>query len=344
MRWRCPTLMVLSGQAEFVRDGDGLALDGFVHDGRAVFELEFFRAAQRDFQAVGEVVGDVVAANREHAGVLDDAADIDDVIGGAAADVNDERAEFLLLVREQRERGGEAVEDDFVHLNLKAFDEADGVLEAVRVAVDDVDIHFEPRAEHPDGIGDAVLAVHKKMLADGVDDIVLGREIDGLGVFDDILNVVVGNLAVGGNHGMDAAVVEAADVAAGDAEINIADFRAGHVFGLDDGVPHVLLGLFRVHDFALADAARTRLAEADDVQRAVGGLFADHGADFRRANFQTDNDVRVVKHFSSALVQVLSFSAQPTGAALASIQRTGTLLATAKSAEAMALLLRCPKS
>src|ERR1017187_631645 len=98
----------------------------------------------------------MVAANGEDSGMFDDAADIDNVIGRAAADVNDERAEFLLLVREERERGGKAVEDDFVHLNLKPLDDADGVLEAVRIAVDNVDIHFEPRAEHPDWIGDAV--------------------------------------------------------------------------------------------------------------------------------------------------------------------------------------------
>ena len=46
----------------------------------------------------------------------------------------------------------------------------------------------------------------------------------------------------------------------------------------------------RVHDLALAHAARARLAEADDVQRAVGVLLADNGADFRRADFQTDDD------------------------------------------------------
>src|ERR1017187_9430369 len=102
----------------------------------------------------------MVAANGEDSGMFDDPADIDNVISGAAADINDERAEFLLLVREERERGGEAIEDDFVHLNLKPLDDADGVLEAFRIAVDAVDIPLEPRAEHPDGIGDAVLAVH----------------------------------------------------------------------------------------------------------------------------------------------------------------------------------------
>ena len=235
----------LERQAEFVGDGDGLAFDFLVQQRGAVFELELFRAAQRHFQAVGQVVGNMVAADRQHAGVLDDAVGIDDVIGRAAADVNDQRAEFLLLVGQQRERRGEAVEDDFVHLQLQAFDEADGVLQAVGVAVDDVNVHFQPRAEHADGIGDAVLAVHEKMLADGVDDVVFRGQIDRLGVLDHVLHVVLGNFAVGGNHRMHAAIVEAADVAAGHAEINVADFHVGHLLGLDDGVAHVLLGLGR---------------------------------------------------------------------------------------------------
>ena len=86
-----------------------------------MFEFQFFRAAQRHFQAVGQIVGNVVAADRQHAGVPDDAVGINDVIGRAAADVNDQRAEFLLLARQQRERRGQAVEDDFVHFQLQAL-------------------------------------------------------------------------------------------------------------------------------------------------------------------------------------------------------------------------------
>ena len=97
-----------------------------------------------------------------------------------------------------------------------------------------------------------------------------GGQVDGLGVLDHVLHVVFGDLAVGGDDRMHAAIVEAADVAAGDAEIDAADFHIGHLLGLDDGVAHVLLGQRRVGDFALAHAARARLAEADDVQRAVG--------------------------------------------------------------------------
>ena len=126
--------------------------------------------------------------------------------------------------------------------SCRPLTDADGVLQPVQIAVNDMHVHLEPRAQHADGIGHAVLAVHEKMLADGVEDAVLGRQVDGLGVLDHVLHVVLGDLAVGGHHRMHAAVVEAADVAAGDAEINAADLHVGHLLGLDDGVADVLLG------------------------------------------------------------------------------------------------------
>ena len=117
-----------------------------------------------------------------------------------------------------------------------------------------------------------------------------GGQVDGLGVLDDVLHVVFRDLAVGGDDRMHAAVVEAAHVAAGDAEIDAADFDIGHLLGFDNGVAHVLLGSGRIGDFAFAHAAGAGLAEADDVQRAVGAEFADHGADLGGADFQPDDD------------------------------------------------------
>ena len=123
MRCRCSTLTVLSGRPSSLVMVMRPAFRRLVHERRAVFELQFFRAAQRHFQAVGQIVGNVVAADRQHAGVLDDAVGIDDVIRRAAADVNDQRAQFLLLVRQQRERRREAVENNFLHFKLQAFHE-----------------------------------------------------------------------------------------------------------------------------------------------------------------------------------------------------------------------------
>ncbi len=118
------------------------------------------------------------------------------------------------------------------------------------------------------------------MLAHGVNDGVLGGQIDRLRIFHHVLHIVLGNFAVGGNHRMHAAIVETANMPAADAEIHAADFHVGHLLGLEHRRAQILLDLFGIDDLALAHAARARLAEADDVQRAVGVLFADHDANF----------------------------------------------------------------
>ena len=161
------------------------------------------------------------------------------------------------------------------------------------MAMNHVHVHFQPRTKHADRIGDAILAVHKKMLADGVNDAVFRGQINCFGVLDHVLDIVVGNFTVGGHHRMHAAIIETTYVRTGDTEINVPDLDIGHLLGLDDGIADVLLGLGRINDLAFAHTAGARLAEADDVQAAAGRVgvsFADDGAYLGRADFQTDND------------------------------------------------------
>ena len=72
--------------------------------------------------------------------------------------------------------------------------------------MDDVDIHLDAGAEHADGVGNTILAVHEEMLPNRMDHVVLSRQVDGLGVLDDVLDIVFRNLAVGRDHGVHAPV------------------------------------------------------------------------------------------------------------------------------------------
>ena len=92
----------LKRQAEFVGDRNRLALGGLVEKAVAVLDLELLGAAERHFQTIRQIVRDMIAADREHARVLDDPVGINDIVGRPAADVDDQRAEFLLLVRQHQ--------------------------------------------------------------------------------------------------------------------------------------------------------------------------------------------------------------------------------------------------
>ena len=103
----------------------------------------------------------MIPADGQHAGVLDNAVGINNIIGRATADIDHEGTHFLLLVAQQRQRRRQSVKDDVVNLQLQAFDGANGILEPVEIP----------------------------MLTDGVNHVVLGGQIDRFGVLNHVLNI-----------------------------------------------------------------------------------------------------------------------------------------------------------
>ena len=98
--------------------------------------------------------------------------------------------------------------------------------------------------------------------------------------------------------------VEAADVAAGDAGVDLADPAVGHQLGF---LEHALDRRHRrldVDDDALLQAARRLRAEADDVERAVGRDLGDDRDDLRRADVEADDQILVVLHHRSCTVSL----------------------------------------
>src|SRR4051812_6093634 len=289
----------LGGQTELVGGGHGLAFVLFIHASGAVLNFQFLGFSERDLEPVSQVVGDVVTAHGQDTGVLDDAIAVNDELGGAASNIDDESAHLFLFTGQQSERRGEPVKNNGFNFDLEPFHRANRILEPVEVPVHDVHVHLDARAQHAHGINNPILTIHQEVLADGVEHIIFGREIDGLRILDHVLHVFASDFAVRGDNRMDPAISEAADVAAGHAEIDASDFDIGHLFGFDDGIANVLRRSRGVRNFPFANAAGAALAEAGDVQSAGGINFADDGTDLGCANFQSDDNGGGIRHFSS---------------------------------------------
>src|SRR5678816_3507623 len=150
----------------------------------------------------------MIPTNRQDSRMLDNATGANHVFGGASSNINDQRPQLLMLVAEQRQGRCQTTEHNVVYLELKPFDRANCVLQTVEISMDDMDIDFDPRAKHSDWIGNSILAIDKKMLANCVDNMVLSRQIYRLGILNHILDVVLGNLAIGRHDWVHAAVIE----------------------------------------------------------------------------------------------------------------------------------------
>lgn len=118
--------------------------------------------------------------------------------------------------------------------------------------------HFQAQAAHADGLADVFLAIDDELLRQHMQHLLVGRDVHRLGGLDDAGDVGGGDfLVLDGDH---AAGIEAADMAAGDAGIDVADLAIGHQLGFFKRALDGVHGGLDIDDHALAHAARFMLA------------------------------------------------------------------------------------
>src|SRR5690606_22765342 len=85
----------------------------------------------RGTQGHGDIVGDLVAGNRNHCGMPDGTLGKDGDIGSATTDIHHAHAQFLLVLGQHRVAGGQLLEDHVLHFQAAAADALLDVLHRV---------------------------------------------------------------------------------------------------------------------------------------------------------------------------------------------------------------------
>ena len=120
---------------------------------------------------------------------------------------------------------------------------------------------------------------------------VLRRNADFAGINFYIVNIlVVDFIAFFGQHDA-TAVVETLNMTAANGDINAANHHVAFLFGVDHCFVDTLHCRFKIDNLAFTHAARWRLTDAENFQCSIGTRLADHDANFRRPNFQTNDEV-----------------------------------------------------
>ena len=267
-----------------------LALGGIEDDGTLGF-LQQLGLGVGNLEAGDDVVGQVVAAHAQHAGVDDRALLVRDVIGDAAAEIDDNRAELLLVAAQDGLRRGVGTERVILHVDAEFLHAANRRLEPRRQAVDLVKMGGELLRGEADRVVRRRAVIEHIMLQQMMDDRVVGRERLGGRHVVQFLQVFLGDLvAVVGNQRGDARI-RGTDMRSGNGQVNLGDHHIGLLLGLGQRVAHATLRDLKVDDLALAHLARRGLPDAQQGQRAVGSDFPHGGGDFGAANFKCDDDI-----------------------------------------------------
>src|SRR6266851_2061556 len=139
----------------------------------------------------GDVVGHLIAGDRNHRGVPDRAAAEYRDVGGAAADVHHAHAEILFILGEHGIARRELLQDDVVDGEAAALHAFDDVLRRAVGAGDDVHLGFEAHARHADRIADAFLTVDDVFLRQYVQDLLICGDGNRLGRVDHALDITL---------------------------------------------------------------------------------------------------------------------------------------------------------
>ena len=161
--------------------------------------------------------------------------------------------------------------------------------------MNDVKIGFQFLAKHARRTQHALLPIDVIMLNERMKECVLRRNAHLARIDFYVFDILLINfIAVLGNHDA-SAIVKTLQMRSGDGNVNAPDHDIAFLFGIDYRFVHAFHGSFKIDDLPFADAARWRLADPEDFERAIGAAFADNHADFRGANLKTNHQV-VVRH------------------------------------------------
>ena len=223
--------------------------------------------------------------------MLDRAAEENRDVSRTASDIDQARAQLLLVLGQHGIAGRELLEDDVVDLEAAALHALDDVLGGAFGAGHHVHLGLQPHAGHANRFAYPLLVIDQELLRQDVQDFLVCRYRDGACRIDHPVDIVGTDLLIPDCH--DAMRIQAADMAAGDSGIHGVNIATGHQLGRLDRPLDRMHGGFDVDDDTLLEAPRGMRADANDLDAAVIAHLADDGDDLGRADVQADDQVLV---------------------------------------------------
>jgi hypothetical protein len=152
-------------------------------------------------------------------------------------------------------------------------------------------IGFQFLPKHPDWIEHPVLPIDMVMLDDRMQESILGRDAYLACVDLYILNVLLINLIPVFWQDYAATIIKTLKMRPSHGNVNAPDHDVAFLLGINHCFVHALHCRFKINDLAFTYATRRRLADTEDLDRAIGTAFTDDHANLRRSNLKTDHQI-----------------------------------------------------
>ena len=152
--------------------------------------LNLFRGGQRGTQTNSNVVGEMVAADGNRAGMGHHTVRVDNQVRGARADISQANAEILFVGAKNAVRRHQRFADDVVDMQTGAIRRGHNILRCAGRRRDHMQVHFEPSRHHACGIANARLIIENELLRQKVQDFAIVRQRNRARLLDSHADVV----------------------------------------------------------------------------------------------------------------------------------------------------------
>ena len=169
---------------------------------------------------VGNVTGYRLTAKRQHGNVPHYAFVIHHHVGGAATHVHKHHATFLFIIEQGCQAGRQRGKHQLLHFQPEPLHAHLHVFEHIGLGVNDIEISFQPHAQHPDGVFHAVFIIHAVGLRHDVDHLAAQRRRGLVHIVVQLADVLHADFGLGRAARESAALQRAFDVSAADVGID----------------------------------------------------------------------------------------------------------------------------
>src|SRR5690606_26747270 len=258
-------------------------LDGFIcarqlSQCAGIFDFDFFGELRRRAQRHRDIVGYLIARNRNYAGVANRPFGENRDIRRAPADIDQTYAQLALVVGQHGITRRQLLENDVFHFETAAADAFLDVLCGIHRTRHQMHLRLKADAGHAERLLDAFLTVEDVFLRQHMQNFLIGGDSNRLRCIDNALQIERIHLAVANSD--DAMRIETADVAARNAGIDRMNLTARHQLGFFDRALYRLHGRFDIHHHAFFHTARWMRTDADNFQLTAVGYRAHDGHHF----------------------------------------------------------------
>src|SRR5690625_2281530 len=259
------------------------------HSSARMLDFYLFRLRMTDSQTETQIIGDMIATDRQRSGAHGDSLLIKHPITDSTSDIDHENATSPFLLGRYHHSRSETRENQIVDVERESVDDMDRIADFRHLSMDGPITDFQPFSLQELGVGNKS-SIEPKRLPNMVNHGPVRRKHFAFSNLANGCDVVPAHGAVDGSDIESALIVKTGNMSARLRKIDAFDPNSRLLLSGKNRRVRAIAGLFEIGDVTFDDPLRRAFSHPDNAQTAAIDDIADQNDDFRCTDFDGLDD------------------------------------------------------